>query len=885
MICGNTPVVGIQEKVFMKGESVAGMMKPVIISELINNFKRSGRQVHRTIVVLGKEGKTVATSNNSSKIKTIKDYFNLKHYTQLLDIYLPFAYRSEIIDSEDLYFIARAMLILKQRSAALGLLKLNKDIIVHNRVLMFEYIVICAQEGDYESMVEGIKTCEKRFGSDAIHSKVLQALIHSNFDTEEYIDKMNMRYKQNAPYEMLRAAYSTRREDLMVQCLPGLGDDPRHQILGLRANLFLENTTEVIKILKQLKPDKFSKSQANQIVRISLQVQSNQMVKLWAEKAQMSPETVHLEIARNQLSSGIMEHNFELGMKGLEVLLNHENPTRTQILRLIRTSGDYENTFKRFLSIAGVHGYMLQLITEFAIKYSFKRISSAALIRLEGLMICDIGGTKYQRNYLEGVKGSGDLSLMRRAYDNLEYIPNPTELVFEYATYFSTLLSELRLEETASEHLDEDGIESHILRKIVGEFTSTQPQYTPVPKRVLVVNNSLKFGGAERQVVRCLSNGNFSKSLAVWNTTVNNSNNSFIDDVKTLKVEILDYSKNNGDWEINSSSQIRRLLQMIPSSPPMNPGISQKIENLIQVILRQRPTTLHLWQDTTNILGAIAGLLCGVPKIVMSARSLPPFNLSTSSFPNKGPNYFYNNRFVRMNYLDLLNDDRVFLCHNSDNGLEKYVEWLGGYEQKMLVLRNGFELSEFNIERTKQNKNKPFNIGVVFRFVDVKQPFLWLDTARLTLEKAGRNIQFTMVGDGPLLEDAIQYARELKIDKFIEFKGYREDVVELLATFDLFLLTSSIEGLPNVLIEAQAMGVPVVSTNAGGARETFVSGQSGLLVTEGTAEALSDAASSIISDEVFLQSAAQIAKQHVKEHFSLEAMHANLENILFEGLP
>jgi glycosyltransferase involved in cell wall biosynthesis len=871
--------------VFIKGESVAEPMKPVAVSELINNFKRSGHQVHRTIVVLGKEGERVATSENSSKIKTIKDYFKLKHYTQLLDIYLPFAYRCEIIDSEDLYFIARAMLILKQRSAALGLLKLNKEVIIHNRVLMFEYILTCAQEGDYESMIEAIETSEKRFGSDAIHSKVLQALIHSNLDLEEYIDKMNLRYKQHAPYEILRAAYSTRRKDLMVQCLSGLGEDPRHKILGLRANLYLENNAEVIKILKQLKPNKFSKSQASEIVRISLQVQSNQMVKIWAEKAQMSPEAVQLEIARNQLTSGIMQNNFDLGIKGLEVLLDHENPTRTQILRLIRTSGDYETTFKRFLSIAKAHGYMLQFITEFAVKYSFKMISSAALTRLEGLMICDIDSTKYQRNYLEGVKGSGDISLMRRAYDNLEYIPNPTELVFEYATYFSNLLYELNLEETASEHLDEDGIESHILRKIVGEFTSTQPQYVPVPKRALVVNNSLKFGGAERQVVRCLSNNNFSKSLAVWNTTVNNSENSFIDDVKTLKVEILDYSKNNGDGKISSSSQIRRLLQMIPSSPPMNPGISQKIENLIQAILSQRPTTLHLWQDTTNILGAIAGLLCGVPKIVMSARSLPPFNLSSSTFPNKGPNYFYNNRFVRMNYLDVLDDDRVFLCHNSENGLEKYVEWLGGYEHKMLILRNGFELSEFNIERTPQNEDNPFNVGVVFRFVDVKQPFLWLDTAKLILEKTGQNVQFTMVGDGPLLEDAIQYAREVGINKYIEFKGYREDVVDILATFDLFLLTSSIEGLPNVLIEAQAMGVPVVSTNAGGARETFVSGKSGILVAEGTAEALSDAASSIISDEEFHKSATQIAKHHVREHFSLETMHANLENILFEGLP
>ena len=858
-------------------------MKPVTVSGLINSFKRTGRQIHRTIVILGKEGRTVAPSENSPKIKSIKDYFKLKHYTQLLDIYLPFAYRSEIIDSEELYLITRTMLILKQRSAALGLLKLNKEIIIHNRVLMFEYIVISSQEGDYESMHEAIKNCEKRFGSDAIHSKVLQALIHSNLDTRKYIEKMNLRYKRHASYEILRAAYSTREKDLMIQCLPGLGDDPRHKILGLRANLFLENTAEVVKMLKQLKPDKFSSSQANEVVRISLQIGSPQTVTLWAKKAQMSPEAIRLEIARNQLSSGIMEHNFEMGLKGLEVLLNYENPTRTQILRLIRTGGDYEYIFERFFSIAGAHGYMLQFVTEFAAKYSFKNISSAALIRLEGLMLCDIDGTKYQRNYLEGAKGSGDISLMRRAYDNLEFIPNPTELVFDYATYFSAIISELHLDEKASKHLDEDGIESHILRKIIGDFASPQPQYIPVSRRTLVVNNSLKFGGAERQVVRCLSNDNFSKSLAVWNTTVNNSENSFIDDVKKLEVEILDYSKNNGNLEFSYGPQISRLLQMIPSSPPMNPGISQKIENLIQVILKERPTTLHLWQDTTNILGAIAGLLCGVPKIVMSARSLPPFNLSTSSFPNKGPNYYYNNRFVRMNYADVLNDDRVFLCHNSENGLEKYVEWLGGYEDKMLVLRNGFELSEFNIKRTKPNEDKLFNIGVVFRFVDVKQPFLWLDTANLIMKKAVKNVQFTMVGDGPLLEDAIQYAREIGIDKHIHFLGYREDVVDLLATFDLFLLTSSIEGLPNVLIEAQAMGVPVVSTDAGGARETFVSGKSGLLVTEGTAEALSDAALSIISDEEFYHSASQIAKQHVKMHFSLEAMHANLENILFEG--
>jgi hypothetical protein len=127
----------------------------------------------------------------------------------------------------------------------------------------------------------------------------------------------------------------------------------------------------------------------------------------------------------------------------------------------------------------------------------------------------------------------------------------------------------------------------------------------------------------------------------------------------------------------------------------MNPGISQKLSHLVQLIQIQKPTTLHLWQDTTSVLGAIAGLICGVPRIVMSARSLPPFKLPTSSFPNKGANYYYNNRFVRLGYKDVLMDKRVFLCHNSQNGLEKYTEWLDGFADQMMVLRNGFDLNEF----------------------------------------------------------------------------------------------------------------------------------------------------------------------------------------------
>jgi glycosyltransferase involved in cell wall biosynthesis len=859
-------------------------MKAWPVSEILRGFKRSGLQAHRTVTVLGQDGEIVATSEKSSKIQTVKEYFEMKNYAELLEVYLPFAYRNELIESEDLYLVTRALLTLKRRSEALDLLKLNKEIIIHHRILMFEYIVVCSKEGDFESMSEGITNCETRFGDDAIHSKILQALIQSNSEIERYLEKMNARYKQHAPYEILRAAYATRNAELMRSCLTGLGDDPRHHILALRSLLHLNDHEAVRHLIRKLKPEHFNKPQAREIVRISLQIQIQNVALKWAERADLSSYSMEHELARNQLSSGIKQNDFDLGVEGLKSLLRFEKPTRTQVLRLIRTEQDYQKVFQCFLNISESNGFMLQLILEFAVKYSFREISMEAMERLECLMICDLDSNRFQRHYLEGSKNSGDVNLMRRAYNHLEYISNPCDEVFEYASYFSSLIYELDLEETLPKHLDENAIEYRVLRKIIQNFTSPQPQYIPIKNQTLVVNNSLKFGGAERQVVRCLSNPNFSKSLAVWNKNVNTPENSFIGDVNVLDIDVFDYSINNGDAEVVMTPEIRHLLGTIPVAPPMNPGITNKIEKLVQIILIEKPTTLHLWQDTTNILGAIAGLLCGVPRIVMSARSLPPFNLPNSSFPNKGPNYYYNNRFVRLNYSDLLLDDRVYLCHNSQNGLEKYVEWLGGFSNKMLVLRNGFDLQKFDHTVAQTVTNEAFNIGVVFRFVEVKQPFLWLDVAKNVLRSTENKVRFTMVGDGPLLEDSIERAKTLGIEEYIDFKGYREDVVEILSTFDLFLLTSLIEGLPNVLIEAQAMGVPVVSTDAGGASETFVHGGSGYLVKQPTAEKLSEAILKILSDEEFQNSASVVAMEHVKDHFSLESMHAKLEKILFGGL-
>ena len=89
---------------------------------------------------------------------------------------------------------------------------------------------------------------------------------------------------------------------------------------------------------------------------------------------------------------------------------------------------------------------------------------------------------------------------------------------------------------------NESLMEVLLLRKLLDSIPKNKTYYDPKPRRVLLVNNSLKIGGAERQVARCLSAEGHSSSLAVWNIDVNNDENSFIKEVEDLGIQIRDYS-------------------------------------------------------------------------------------------------------------------------------------------------------------------------------------------------------------------------------------------------------------------------------------------------------------------------------------------------------
>jgi N-acetyl-alpha-D-glucosaminyl L-malate synthase BshA len=120
------------------------------------------------------------------------------------------------------------------------------------------------------------------------------------------------------------------------------------------------------------------------------------------------------------------------------------------------------------------------------------------------------------------------------------------------------------------------------------------------------------------------------------------------------------------------------------------------------------------------------------------------------------------------------------------------------------------------------------------------------------------------VGDGPERSVAEGLCRELGLCDDMRFVGKQEQMEEILAIADLFLLTSEYESFGLAALEAMAAGVPVISTNVGGLPEIAIQGETGYLNNVGDIEGMSDNAISILGDEAVLRRFKANAYNHAK---------------------
>jgi glycosyltransferase involved in cell wall biosynthesis len=155
--------------------------------------------------------------------------------------------------------------------------------------------------------------------------------------------------------------------------------------------------------------------------------------------------------------------------------------------------------------------------------------------------------------------------------------------------------------------------------------------------------------------------------------------------------------------------------------------------------------------------------------------------------------------------------------------------------------------------------------------------------ALVAVRRAMPDVSLRIAGDGALRGELEHLCSALRLIESVEFHGFVDDVQGLLRSAEVFVMPSRWEGLPISLLEAVALGVPVVATGVGANRELIEDGRTGRLIPSEDAEALADA---IVSQLERPEDAARMAERaflELRRGYSLEAMVQSV-NQLYESV-
>jgi len=190
---------------------------------------------------------------------------------------------------------------------------------------------------------------------------------------------------------------------------------------------------------------------------------------------------------------------------------------------------------------------------------------------------------------------------------------------------------------------------------------------------------------------------------------------------------------------------------------------------------------------------------------------------------------------------------------------------------------------------TNEQPRGPLRVGIVGELSEVKGQAEFVRAAAEVAARFGEGVEFVIVGEdasraGENRARVERLVAELGLERRVSLLGRRDDVADVLASFDLLVSASRTEAFGMALVEAMACGVPVVATATEGAREIVADGATGLIVPIGDACALAASVVSLLEDAPRRLELGARARESVRARFGLERMIAATERVYAEAL-
>ena len=298
------------------------------------------------------------------------------------------------------------------------------------------------------------------------------------------------------------------------------------------------------------------------------------------------------------------------------------------------------------------------------------------------------------------------------------------------------------------------------------------------------------------------------------------------------------------------------------------------LRKLVQVIRSEKPDIIHTHNPSANHWSIMASMFSGRPRVIKTEH-----------------NIFFSGRVMRgysfVNMILNRFNPRIICVSEEVRNSHLQKDPLSG--DKYLTIYNGIPplpppLTEYSELRQSLGIDPSHTVvGTIGSLDEQKGHVFFLEMAKQILQ-GFPHTAFVIVGTGHLRSSLEEKARELGIARQVIFTGLRADALDILRTFDVFVLSSLWEGLPITILEAMAAGKPVAATDVGGNREAMAEGETGFLVPPKDPEALSNAVMNILQDQDLQEKMGKKGLLRFEQKFSVQHMIRATESLYLEVL-
>lgn len=295
----------------------------------------------------------------------------------------------------------------------------------------------------------------------------------------------------------------------------------------------------------------------------------------------------------------------------------------------------------------------------------------------------------------------------------------------------------------------------------------------------------------------------------------------------------------------------------------------RQLSRLILLSKSKKVDIIHTFFEKSEVMGWLTALLSGIPIWVTSRRDLG-----------------FKRKQIYSKIFKFAAADCKRCIANCHAVRDQVVKEEALSENKIEVIYNGLDpslhrepVNDNFLRKELRIKNDIPLIGIVANFyLKIKGHQYFLMAAKSILAKI-QNVEFLLIGEGPLRQFYEEMALELGINNKVHFLGRRGDISGILANLNISISSSISEGFSNVILESMAASKPVVATNVGGSSEAVRDGITGYLVPPANSEAMANAIIDLLQNPDKAAAMGSAGRKVVEEKFTVEAMVKKYEKL------